>query len=315
MTGPLVLVAHGSRDLRAAPSTWALARAVGAARPATGVRPAFLDFAGPRLGPVLTGVAHSAAPTATVVPLLLTAAYHGRVDVPGEIRRALDGGSAAGERAGLAQGGARGGLAAPGGARGGLAAPGAARGGLAAPGGDRAGPAAPGDRAGLSLRVRLAEVLGPVAGPVLDRVAVDLMVAALVRRLDEAGALAADAVLLAAAGSRQSGALDTVDLVAAALSGALGRPCRAGYASGAGRPAGTVVDELRRSGAGRVAVAGYFLAPGLLHDRAVAQARTAGADLVAAPLGDAPEIVELVLRRADAATVVNPTEALACTVG
>jgi sirohydrochlorin ferrochelatase len=61
------------------------------------------------------------------------------------------------------------------------------------------------------------------------------------------------------------------------------------------------VTALRDRGAERIAVAAYFLAPGLLYDRAVTGARAAGASVAAAPLGDAPEIAELVLRRADVA--------------
>jgi len=63
-------VAHGSADPRAALQTRALARAVGG-------EAAFLDHAGPRLAEVLAG--HRSA---VVVPLLLTSAYHGRVDIP-----------------------------------------------------------------------------------------------------------------------------------------------------------------------------------------------------------------------------------------
>src|SRR5262249_12170160 len=85
---PLVLVAHGSRDPRAARSTWALARAVGAARPDVRVETAFLDFTTPGLGATLSREAERGQAMATVVPLLLTAAYHGRVDVPGEIKKA-----------------------------------------------------------------------------------------------------------------------------------------------------------------------------------------------------------------------------------
>jgi sirohydrochlorin ferrochelatase len=239
---PLVLVAHGSRDPRAALSTRALARAVGVARPASRVATAFLDFEGPRLPATLAGLA---APGAVVVPLLLTAAYHGRVDVPGEVRRVREAG----------------------------------------------------------LAVDLSEVLGPVAGVDVDAAVVALLVAGLSRRLAEVDALAADGFVLAAAGTRQVPALASVDLVAAALGEALDRPCRPGYASGAGPGVGDAVRELRAGGARRIALAGYFLAPGVLYDRAVADAREAGAYAAAAPLGDAPEIVELVLRRADSAAI------------
>jgi sirohydrochlorin ferrochelatase len=89
---PLVLVAHGSRDPRAARSTWALTRAVGAARVGYRVGAAFLDFEAPRLPAALAEVVD---PAVTVVPLLLTAAYHGRVDVPGEVAKAPSGTSVA----------------------------------------------------------------------------------------------------------------------------------------------------------------------------------------------------------------------------
>ncbi len=240
---PLVLVAHGSRDPRAAPSTWALARAVGAARPDARVETAFLDFERPGLVAALTREAARGQRAATVVPLLLTAAYHGRVDVPGEIEKA----------------------------------------------------------GGLGLAVGLAPVLGPVGGARADGVSLDLLVRALRRRLDEAGPGPVDGIVLAAAGTSHVAALSTVDLVADALGAALGVACLAGYASGAGRGTGEAVAALRARGAERIAVAAYFLAPGLLYDRAVAAARDAGAVVAAAPMGDAPEVAELVLRRADAA--------------
>jgi sirohydrochlorin ferrochelatase len=238
-----VLVAHGSRDRRAAQSTWALARAVGAARPDTRVATAFLDFEVPGLGAALAYEAGAGQRAATVVPLLLTAAYHGRVDVPGEIEKAH----------------------------------------------------------GLGLSIGLAPVLGPVAGARADAVALDLLVRALRRRLDEVITTAVDGVVLAAAGTRVVAALGTVDLVAEALGTALRVPCLAGYASGAGQSTAAAVAALCTSGAERVAVASYFLAPGLLYDRAVGGALEAGAVVAAAPLGDAPEVAELVVRRADTA--------------
>jgi sirohydrochlorin ferrochelatase len=182
-----------------------------------------------------------------VVPLLLTAAYHGRVDVPGEIEKV----------------------------------------------------------GGLGLAIGLAPVLGPVAGARADAVALELLVLALRRRLDEATNRPADGpidgVVLAAAGTRQVAALGTVDLVADALGAALGVPCLAGYAAGAGRRTGDAVAALRDRGAERIALSAYFLAPGRLYDRVVAEARAMGACIAAAPMGDAPEIAELVLRRAELA--------------
>jgi sirohydrochlorin ferrochelatase len=242
----LVLVAHGSRDPRAERSTLALTRAV-RSRGRGRVDAAFLDFSRPRLTDVL-----ARSRRAVVVPLLLTAAYHGRVDVPSEIARA---------------------------------------------------------RAAAPVDVRLAEVLGPVGGAVPDRDALSAVVAALTLRLDEAGARNADGIVLAAAGSRDPSALDTVSLVADALGAAVGRPCRPGYASGTGPAAGAEVAALAAAGARRIAVASYFLAPGRLYDRAVEQARRAGATSAAAPLGDAPQLVDLILGRADAALPVGATAA------
>lgn len=243
--GSLVLVAHGSRDPRAARSTWALTRAVQAARTGWRVGAAFLDFEAPRLPAALQQAEHAEV---TVVPLLLTAAYHGRVDVPTEVAKVS----------------------------------------AATP-------------------VALAEVLGPVAGPVADADALDLVVRALCRRLAEAlsglpvGRDEPDAIVLAAAGTRMVPALSTVDLIASAMSSACGIPCRPGYASGRGPTVSEAFSALRAQGARRIAVATYFLAPGLLYDRIVRQADEAGALCVASALDDAAEIVHLVLLRADGA--------------
>jgi sirohydrochlorin ferrochelatase len=65
----VVLVAHGSRDPRAAAATSALARAVGRAHPGWAVRAAYLDHAGPR---PLDALASLPVRRAVVVPLLLT---------------------------------------------------------------------------------------------------------------------------------------------------------------------------------------------------------------------------------------------------
>jgi sirohydrochlorin ferrochelatase len=205
------------------------------------VETAFLDFEAPGLVSALSREVDRGQPAATVVPLLLIAAYHGRVDVPGEIEKA----------------------------------------------------------AGLGLSIGLAPVLGPVGGARSDAVALDLVVRALRRRLAETGATPVDGLVLAAAGTRDESALATVDLVAQALGGAVGVPCLAGYASGVGRTTAEAIRLLRADGAERVAVASYFLAPGLLYDRAVTDALATGALVAAAPLGDAPEIAELVLKRAN----------------
>ncbi|WP_155374482.1 sirohydrochlorin chelatase [Catellatospora vulcania] len=82
---PVVLVAHGSRDPRAQAATRALARAVAAARPGLDVRVAFLELADPRPADVLGALRAAGEPAPVVVPLLLTRAYHGRVDLPAQV--------------------------------------------------------------------------------------------------------------------------------------------------------------------------------------------------------------------------------------
>ncbi|SDH34462.1 Sirohydrochlorin ferrochelatase [Sinosporangium album] len=80
---PLIAVAHGSRDPRAAATVEALLRRVRRARPGLAVRGAYLDHAPPTLGHALHGLDE-----AVVLPLLLTAAYHSKVDIPAALRDA-----------------------------------------------------------------------------------------------------------------------------------------------------------------------------------------------------------------------------------
>jgi sirohydrochlorin ferrochelatase len=89
---PLVAVAHGSSDPRAAASVDTLlslvrARAAAAGYPGLDVRAAYLGHAAPTLAQVLDAVDGAAV----VLPLLLTAAYHSKTDIPKvlhEVRRA-----------------------------------------------------------------------------------------------------------------------------------------------------------------------------------------------------------------------------------
>jgi sirohydrochlorin ferrochelatase len=220
----VVLVAHGSRDPRAAASTEALTRAVAAARPDWDVHASYLDHSPPRPAQVLAAV-----PSAVVVPLLLTSAYHGRVDIPGELATVPD------------------------------------------------------------TRTDLTDVLGPASPLLLD---------ALIHRLPP---VEVDAVVLASAGTRDAAARATVADAATALGVRLGVPAVASFASAASPTSGEAVAALRAAGARHVGVASYFLAPGLLYDKAVASALEAGAVAVAEPLGDAPALVRLVESRVVAA--------------
>ena len=250
---PIVLVAHGSRDPRAARTTEVLARAVAAGQPGAEVRAAYLDHTPPAPNVVLRALAAAGHRGAVLVPLLLTAAYHRRVDLPGAVAAAR--------------------------------------------------------AEGLRMSVRIADVLGPTDGPVDP-----LLLAALRRRLAEAvrgssgidgtapdgiapDGTAFDSVVLAAAGTRDPRARDSVAAVATALGAALDVPCLPAYVSAASPTPAEAVRGLRAKGLRRVAVAAYFIAPGRLYEAAAASTRAAGAVAVAAPLADAPEIVRLIQRR------------------
>jgi sirohydrochlorin ferrochelatase len=244
---PLVAVAHGSRDPRAAATVTELLSAVRARAPRRGlpgldVRAAFLDHCAPSLPQALGSVPaagdSAAREPAVVVPLLLTAAYHSKADIPAQ-----------------------------------LAAAAAARPGL---------------------DVVCAGTLGPHP----------LLLAALERRLREAGAAAGDAglgrtgVVLAAAGSSDPAANATIAELAARWARERGwRAVLPGYASAAGpRPADSV-RALRDGGAERVVVATYLLAPGYFADKIRGAALDAGADAVSGVLGAAPEVADVVIDR------------------
>jgi sirohydrochlorin ferrochelatase len=235
----ILLVAHGSGDPGAAATTRALARAVAAACPGPAVRAAFLDHAGPRPDEELARLQEDGFDAVTVVPLLLTAAYHRKVDVPAVVAKAY--------------------------------------------------------ADGVRIPITVTDIPGPVGGrvptPLLD---------GLHRRLVETRTRF-DAVVLAAAGTRDRAACGSVDLSARALGHRLRVPCLAAYASASAPTPGEAVAVLRQRGAQRVAVASYFLAPGRLYDAAVGGAYGAGAVAAARPLGAAAELVRLVLDRVAAA--------------
>ncbi len=83
----MVAVAHGSRDPRAAAAVAGLLGAVRARRPDVAVHAAFLDHGPPAPDRVLDGLARDGAGEAVVLPLLLTAAYHSKTDLPGVLHR------------------------------------------------------------------------------------------------------------------------------------------------------------------------------------------------------------------------------------
>uniref|UniRef100_UPI002E1B8567 CbiX/SirB N-terminal domain-containing protein n=1 Tax=Cellulomonas hominis TaxID=156981 RepID=UPI002E1B8567 len=74
-------------------------------------------------------------------------------------------------------------------------------------------------------------------------------------------------------------------------------PVTVGYGAAARPDVATAVAEARATGARRVVVASYLLAPGHFHGALAG----AGADLVTAPLGPHPDLARIVLDRYDAA--------------
>ncbi|MFJ7131529.1 sirohydrochlorin chelatase [Streptomyces fungicidicus] len=138
-----------------------------------------------------------------------------------------------------------------------------------------------------------------------------LLVRAVERRLFEAGLSPADrsttAVVLAGAGSRDPEAIESVGAAARELRRAGWRAVRPAFVTGPLPRPGTVVRELRARGVRRVAVAPYVLAPGLLPDRIAAEAVAARAEVLSAPLGDAPELARLVTERWLESNALTPT--------
>ncbi|WP_433362028.1 sirohydrochlorin chelatase [Streptosporangium sp. CA-115845] len=231
---PLIAVAHGSRDPRAAATVEDLLDLVRIARPELLVRTAYLDHAAPTLPAALSGLTE-----AVVLPLLLTEAYHSRVDIPGALAEAT------------------------------------ARRPL--------------------LRVHAGATLGPHP----------LLVTALERRLAEAGVEPGEtgtAVVLVSAGSSDPRANATIAQVAGDWATRRGwRSVSAAYASAAGPTPQEAVLRLRRSGAARVVIAPYLLAPGHFADKIRRETLAAGADVVADVLGAAPELAAVLLERYDRA--------------
>ncbi|RCW40811.1 sirohydrochlorin ferrochelatase [Halopolyspora algeriensis] len=141
-------------------------------------------------------------------------------------------------------------------------------------------------------RVHTADVLGP------DR----HLVEAAWRRLSQAGADPGDpelGVVLAGAGSSHAPANRLVADVAArwqehtSWAGVV-----AAFAAAADPDVPAAVAALRARGARRFAVGSWFLAPGLLPDRIIEQAREQTGDPVLAdPMADDPGLADLVLQR------------------
>jgi sirohydrochlorin ferrochelatase len=150
------------------------------------------------------------------------------------------------------------------------------------------------------LSVSIADVLG--IDPALEQVALD--------RLAESGADLSDpgfGLVLAAVGSSNTSANAAVSALASRWQNRLGIPVAPAFASAAKPDIPGAVAKLRARGAERVAVASWFLAPGLLPDRITSLTREAAPDaLIAEPLAAAPGVADVILHRyAEALTSRN----------
>ncbi|GAA4526172.1 uroporphyrinogen-III C-methyltransferase [Brachybacterium paraconglomeratum] len=113
------------------------------------------------------------------------------------------------------------------------------------------------------------------------------------QRLQEAGAQPDDAVVMAVAGTRDRAGQEMGEQMGALLSAQLQRTVTVGFIAAAQPSVADAVAQARKRTGARVALATYLLAPGYFH----AQLQRAGADLVAAPLGDHPLIAEIAVDR------------------
>ncbi len=89
MTAPaLIALAHGSRDPRSAETVQTLVGQVRELRPDLRIETAFLELCRPRFGTVVDKLVRAGFEEIVVVPLLLTEAFHAKVDVPTVIAEA-----------------------------------------------------------------------------------------------------------------------------------------------------------------------------------------------------------------------------------
>jgi sirohydrochlorin ferrochelatase len=256
---PLVAVAHGSSDPRAAASVDTLlslvrARAAAAGYPGLDVRAAYLGHAAPTLAQALGAVDGAAV----VLPLLLTAAYHSKTDIPKvlhEVRRARP-------RLGISYG----------------------------------RPLGPHPLLRRALERRLAEAADgepPSAGPAAQSAGPAAQSAS-----TAAQSASMTVIVLAAAGSSDPAANAVITDQAERWQAERGwRAVLPAYASAASPTPAEAVAAARRSGARRVLVASYLLCPGVFADQVRSDCLAAGADAVSPVLGAAPEIADIVLGR------------------
>lgn len=151
------------------------------------------------------------------------------------------------------------------------------------------------------LDVTVADVLGPDAR--LESVAL--------RRLTEIGVSPADSgfgVVLAAAGSQRAPSNAAVVAVAQRLAQLTRWQVVPAFACAARPTVSDAIAMLQAQGARRIAVASWFLAPGLLPDKVIRQAGNTA--LLAAPLGADTAVAELIVHRYDGTIQGHQTRSL-----
>jgi len=222
----LVLIGHGSPDPRAARCTSILADRVQDSWHEGPVVAAFIEHDEPRLDEAVRGLERSSEHDIIVVPLLLSRAFHGRVDVPAAVAAA---------------------------------------------------------RATSQAEIACADVIG----------ANERLLPALDRTLP-----ASAPVVLAVAGTRDSGAQHDFDALAVKWSLLRGTPIIVGHASQAEPDIATAIDAIESMSGTESAIASFVLFEGVLPDRIRA---AAGNRCVTPPLFTAPELAGLIIDRARAA--------------
>ncbi len=204
-------------------------------RPDLKIETAFLDLAKPDFQTVVDRLVKAGHDEIVVVPLLLTEAYHAKVDVPEAVAAA----TARHE----------------------------------------------------GLKIRVTKILG------LEACFLEVLDVRMREALKEARVRELDALVLAAAGSSDPLANQSVARLARVWGTHHKLPVTAAFASSTPPATGEAVRAFRGEGRRHIAVASLFLAPGLLPDRAAELALEAGAVAVSEPLGAHPEIARTILAR------------------
>ena len=134
-------------------------------------------------------------------------------------------------------------------------------------------------------------ILTPALGPSAEIMRI------VAQQLVKSGWRPGDLIVLAAAGTSNSGARADLDTSATMLSVLTGSPVQLGFAASGEPRVSEAVDIARasigREGRRRVAVASYLLADGLFQERL----RGSGADLVSQPLGTHVGVARLIVHR------------------